>query len=142
MQFIFLKDLACSFENSFKGVCGRGGSQGVWLEGSCRQSGKGQWGFKHRWKQWARPCVVYNTSDLHGHPCLSYYGNLHPQASLVCQLFAAFFITFVSDVGQHLVSRRINFNIFSFLFPTLARAYPWEGSLVLQHCMSSRIVKT
>ena len=65
-------------------------------------------------------CVVCNTSDLHGHPCLSYYENLHLQASLVCQLFAAFFITFVSDVGQHLVSRRINFNIFSFLFPTLA----------------------
>lgn len=34
--------------------------------------------------------------------------------------FAAFFITFVSDVGQHLVSRRINFNIFNFLFPALA----------------------
>ena len=44
MQFIFLKDLACSFENSLKGVCGRGGSQEGWLGGSCRQSGKGQWG--------------------------------------------------------------------------------------------------
>lgn len=23
------------------------------------------------------PVVVCNTSDLHDHPCLSYYGNLH-----------------------------------------------------------------
>ena len=38
----------------------------------------------------------------------------------ICIFFAAFFITFVSDVGQHLVSRRINFNIFNFLFPASA----------------------
>ena len=86
MQFVFLKDLACSFENSLKGVCGRGGSQEGWLGGSCRQSGKGQWGFRHKWKQWGRS-VWYVTH----HFCMV----IHALAIMeICIFKPAWFVSF------------------------------------------------